>query len=35
MAGDIAFWDNRSTHHRVDNDFGTARRRGHRIAISG
>jgi taurine dioxygenase len=34
-AGDIAFWDNRSTHHRVDNDFLPARRRGHRIAIAG
>jgi len=34
-AGDIAFWDNRSTQHRVDNDFGDARRRGHRVAIDG
>lgn len=34
-AGDIAFWDNRCTQHRVDNDFGTARRCGHRIALSG
>jgi taurine dioxygenase len=34
-AGDIAFWDNRCTQHRVDNDFGPARRRGHRIAIEG
>jgi taurine dioxygenase len=34
-SGDIAFWDNRCTQHRVDNDFGTARRRGHRIAIDG
>jgi taurine dioxygenase len=34
-SGDIAFWDNRSTQHRVDNDFGDARRRGHRIAIEG
>jgi taurine dioxygenase len=33
--GDIAFWDNRSTQHRVDNDFGEHRRRGHRIAITG
>lgn len=32
-SGDIAFWDNRSTQHRVDNDFGDARRLGHRIAI--
>jgi taurine dioxygenase len=35
QSGDIAFWDNRSTQHRVDNDFGTARRCGHRIAIDG
>ena len=34
-AGDIAFWDNRSTQHRVDNDFGTHRRCGHRITIDG
>jgi taurine dioxygenase len=34
-AGDIAFWDNRSTQHRVDNDFGDHRRCGHRIAIDG
>ncbi len=33
--GDIAFWDNRSTQHRVDNDFGDARRCGHRVAIDG
>jgi len=33
--GDIAFWDNRCTQHRVDNDFAPARRRGHRIAIEG
>ena len=32
-AGDIAFWDNRCTQHRVDADFLPARRRGHRIAI--
>ena len=35
QSGDIAFWDNRSTQHRVDNDFGDARRRGHRVAIDG
>jgi taurine dioxygenase len=35
QSGDIAFWDNRSTQHRVDNDFGSARRRGHRVAIDG
>ena len=34
-SGDIAFWDNRCTQHRVDNDFGPARRRGHRVAIDG
>jgi taurine dioxygenase len=34
-SGDIAFWDNRSTQHRVDNDFGDHRRCGHRIAIDG
>ena len=34
QTGDIAFWDNRSTQHRVDNDFGNARRRGHRIAMT-
>ncbi|MFN8027019.1 MAG: TauD/TfdA family dioxygenase [Acidimicrobiia bacterium] len=35
QAGDIAFWDNRCTQHRVDNDFGGARRCGHRIALEG
>lgn len=35
QTGDIAFWDNRCTQHRVDNDFGDARRCGHRIAIDG
>ena len=35
QQGDIAFWDNRCTQHRVDNDFGDARRCGHRIAIDG
>jgi len=34
-SGDIAFWDNRCTQHRVDNDFGPAQRRGHRVAIDG
>jgi taurine dioxygenase len=34
-SGDIAFWDNRSTQHRVDNDFAPARRCGHRVAIEG
>ena len=35
QAGDIAFWDNRVTQHRVDADFGDERRCGHRIAING
>jgi taurine dioxygenase len=35
QSGDIAFWDNRCTQHRVDNDFGDARRCGHRVAIDG
>ena len=35
QSGDIAFWDNRSTQHRVDADFGDHRRCGHRIAING
>jgi len=34
-TGDIAFWDNRATQHRVDNDFGDARRRGERVTING
>jgi taurine dioxygenase len=33
--GDIAFWDNRVTQHRVDNDFGDARRRGLRVTVNG
>ena len=33
--GDIAFWDNRCTQHRVDDDFAPAQRRAHRIAIDG
>jgi taurine dioxygenase len=35
QSGEIAFWDNRCTQHRVDNDFGDARRCGHRVAIDG
>ena len=35
QSGDVAFWDNRCTQHRVDNDFGDARRCGHRVAIDG
>jgi taurine dioxygenase len=33
--GDVAFWDNRSTQHRVHNDFGEARRRIHRVTLMG
>jgi len=33
--GDVAFWDNRSTQHRVYNDFGEARRRIHRVTLLG
>ena len=32
---ELALWDNRATHHRVDNDFGEARRRIHRVTIQG
>jgi taurine dioxygenase len=35
QSGEIAIWDNRATQHRVDNDFGDARRRGHRVTIDG
>jgi taurine dioxygenase len=35
QAGDVAFWDNRSTQHRVENDFGEARRRIHRVTLTG
>jgi taurine dioxygenase len=35
QSGEIAFWDNRCTQHRVDADFGDARRCGHRVAIDG
>ena len=34
-AFELALWDNRATHHRVDNDFGDARRRIHRVTIQG
>jgi taurine dioxygenase len=34
-SGEIAIWDNRSTQHRVDNDFGDERRRGHRVTVDG
>jgi len=33
--GDVAFWDNRSTQHRVYNDYGDARRRIHRVTLVG
>ncbi len=35
QPGDVAFWDNRSTQHRVHNDFGDARRRIHRVTVTG
>jgi taurine dioxygenase len=35
QPGDVAFWDNRSTQHRVHNDFGEARRRIHRVTVTG
>ena len=34
-AGDVAFWDNRSTMHYALLDFGSARRRMIRVAIEG
>lgn len=34
QPGDIAFWDNRATLHRVSNDFGDAPRKLQRILIS-
>ena len=33
--GDVAFWDNRSTQHRVNDDYGEARRRIHRVTLLG
>ena len=33
-AGDIAFWDNRATLHKVANDYGDAPRKLQRITIS-
>ena len=33
--GDLAFWDNRCTMHYALMDFGTDRRRMHRVAIEG
>lgn len=34
-AGDVAFWDNRSTQHRAIADFGASPRRLHRVTIAG
>ncbi len=34
-SGDLAFRDNGSTQHRVHDDFGTARRRIHRVTLAG
>jgi alpha-ketoglutarate-dependent taurine dioxygenase len=34
-AGDVAFWDNRSTMHYTLRDFGAARRRMIRVALEG
>lgn len=33
--GDVAMWDNRSTLHYANRDYGTARRVMHRITLSG
>src|SRR5262249_29983819 len=33
--GDVAFWDNRTTQHRVVADFGDSPRRLHRVTIAG
>ncbi|MFC4536532.1 TauD/TfdA dioxygenase family protein [Sphaerisporangium dianthi] len=34
-AGDVAMWDNRSTAHYANRDYGTARRVMHRITLRG
>jgi alpha-ketoglutarate-dependent taurine dioxygenase len=34
-AGDLAMWDNRSTAHYANRDYGTARRVMHRITLRG
>jgi taurine dioxygenase len=34
-AGDVAFWDNRTTQHRAIADFGKAPRRLHRVTLAG
>lgn len=35
QAGDVAFWDNRSTMHDVTLDYGTAPRVMHRVTLQG
>jgi len=34
-AGDVAFWDNRTTQHRAIGDFGRQPRRLHRVTLAG
>jgi taurine dioxygenase len=34
-AGDVAMWDNRSTAHYANRDYGDARRVMHRITLRG
>lgn len=35
MAGDVGFWDNRSTQHAVVGDFGTQHRVIQRVTLQG